>query len=200
MQEFLNQLYKTTWLELVAMITGLLFPLLAAYEKQISWLFGGVSALIYVWILMDGKLYQDAVLSIFYAGMSVYGYLMWKGIIKSKKKTVQISKADPFTFFICLVLGSQYFFLGGYCFDHFTNADYPYVDAFVTGFSLVATWLEAKKKIENWYIFLLADGVGVWLFWQKGYVLTAILYLVYCFLCIYGIIIWRRKIKSLASP
>lgn len=200
MQEFLHQLSKTSWLEVVAMVSGVLFPILAAYEKKLCWLFGGISAIAYAWILFDGRLYQDAVLSVFYLGMSLYGYLMWQGIIKSKKEPVKISKAHPVTFAICLVIGSQYFFVGGYCFDHFTNSDYPYVDAFVTGFSLVATWLEAKKKIENWYIFLVADAVGIWLFWEKGYMLTAILYGIYCLLCIYGIIIWRRKIKLSKLP
>jgi len=200
MQEIIDQLLKTTWIEVVAMVTGLLFPIFAAAEKKICWLFGGISSIAYSYLLFDGRLYQDAILSVFYVGMSVYGYLMWTGVIKSKKEDVKISRVHPLTFFVCLVIGSQYFFVGGYCFDHFTDSDYPYVDAFITGFSLVATWLDAKKKMENWYIFLVADGVGVWLFWQKGYALTAVLYIIYCILCIYGIFKWRSKIKLSRLP
>ncbi len=195
MQEIWAKLLETTWIEAVAMISGLLFPIFAAYEKKICWLFGGISALTYAWVLYEGKLYQDAVLSIFYVVMAVYGYLMWQGVIKAKKQQVKISYSNPFTVFIYITIGLQYTFLGGYCFDNFTDASYPYVDAFVTGFSLVATWLEAKKKIDNWYLFLVADGVGIWLFYQKGLLLTAILYIIYCIICLWGIFRWTKQIK-----
>lgn len=181
------------------MISGLLFPAFATFEKKICWLFGGISALLYAWIMFDGRLYQDGVLSIFYVVMSVYGYLMWRGLIRSRKENLKISSTSPFTFFIYIVIGLQYSMIGGYCFDNFTNADYPYIDAFVAGFSLMATWLEAKKKIENWYLFLVADGIGIWLFWKKGYILTCILYIIYCFICFYGIIQWKKRIKLLKS-
>ncbi len=200
MQEIWQQLLKTTWIEVVAMVSGLLFPIFASFEKKICWLFGGISSVAYTWVMFDGRLYQDAILSVFYVGMSVYGYLMWTGVIKPKKEVLRISKASPFTVFIYITLCLQYFFIGGFCFDKFTNADYPYVDSFVTGFSLVATWLEAKKKIDNWYLFLFADGVGIWLFWRKGYILTAVLYVIYCFICVYGIIQWRKKIKLSKLP
>ena len=195
MQALLDQLYKTTPLEVFAMISGLLFLIFASLEKKICWLFGGISSLVYTWIMFNGKLYQDAALSIFYVVMSIYGFLMWHGVIRNKKKPFKISYADPFTVFIYIVLSLQYFFIGGFCFDNFTDAEYPYVDAFITGFSLVGTWLEAKKKIDNWYLFLFADGVGIWLFWQKGYLLTAILYIIYFIICFYGIYKWRRTIK-----
>ena len=197
MQEIWEKLLLTSWLEAIAMVSGLLFPIFASFEKKICWLFGGISALTYAWVMFDEQLYQDGVLSIFYIVMSIYGYLMWQGVIKPKKDPVKISHASPFTVFIYITISLQYFFIGGYCFDNFTDADYPYVDAFVTGFSLVATWLEAKKKIDNWYLFLVADSVGVWLFWQKGLILTSILYIIYCIICVYGIIQWKKKIKLL---
>lgn len=200
MQEFWDQLLKTTWIEIVAMVCGLLFPILAAYEKKICWLFGGISSVLYVWIMFSENLYQDAVLSVFYVVMSVYGYLMWTGVIKPKKEAVKISRAHPLTFFVCIVIASQYFFVGGYFFDHFTDAHYPYADSFIVGFSLVATWLDAKKKIENWYLFLIADFAGIFLFWQKGLYLTALLNIIYCIICIYGIIQWRSKIKLSRLP
>lgn len=201
MQHLLEQLSKTTAIEAVAMICGLLFPILASLEKKICWLFGGISSVLYVFIMFKGQLYQDAVLSLFYVGMAVYGYLMWTGKIKSKnKEVVKISKTHPLTLFVCLVIASQYFFVGGFFFGHFTNSDYPYADAFIVGFSLVATWLDAKKKIENWYLFLIADAMGVWLFWEKELYLTSLLNIIYCFICIYGIFAWRRKIKLSRLP
>jgi nicotinamide mononucleotide transporter len=200
MQTFLDQLYKTSWLEVIAMVCGLLFPVFSAFEKKICWLFGGMSSVIYVYICFNGKLYQDAFLNFYYIIMAVVGYLIWQGVIKSKKGSLKISFLKPKFLLLYLFLGLVYTVAGGYFFHEKTDASYPYVDAFVTGFSFIGTFLEAKKKIENWYIFLVADGVGAWLFYQKGLMLTSILFTIFCFICIYGIIQWHRKIKLSRLP
>jgi nicotinamide mononucleotide transporter len=129
--------------------------------------------------------------------MAVVGFLLWQGIIKSKKKDLQISFLRFKFLGLYLFLGFFYTLVGGYFFHEKTDASYPYIDAFVTGFSFIATFLEAKKKIENWYIFLVADGVGAWLFFQKGLILTSLLFIIFCIICIGGIIQWHRKIKLL---
>ena len=195
MQALLDQLYKTTWLEVVGMITGLLFPIFSAYEKKICWLFGGISSVIYVYICFEGKLYQDAILNFYYVIMAVVGYFIWQGIIQSKKKQLKISYMSLKANLLFILLGAAYTVLGGYFFHERTDASYPYVDAFVTGFSFIGTYLEAQKKIENWYIFLVADGVGIWLFYEKGLLLTSFLFIIFCVICIYGIVAWHRKIK-----
>lgn len=196
MHSLLEQLYKTSWLEVIAMVTGLLFPIFSALEKKICWLFGGVSSLLYIWIMFNGKLYQDAALNLYYVIMAIVGYLMWSGVIRSKKKELVISSSNWKWITVYILIGIGYAAVGGYIFQSKTDASYPYTDAFITGFAFVATWLDAKKKIENWYIFLMVDIVSVWLFIQKGYILTAILFIIYCFICIYGIVQWHRKIKS----
>lgn len=195
MDEFLNQLYKTRWLEIIAMISGLLFPILSAYEKIICWLFGGISSAIYIYLFIEGKLYQDAGLNLFYVVMSVIGFLMWKGIIKPRHKKVAISVTNFPMLLMFTLMGVLYTIVTGYIFKKFTDAAYPYVDAFVTGFSFIATWLDAQKKIENWVVFFVADAVGVWLFWQKGFILTSVMFTVYCCICIFGFIKWRNQLK-----
>src|SRR5262249_39683340 len=118
MHEILEQLYKTKPIEVVGMATGLLFPIFASLEKKICWLFGFISSVAYTWIMFDGKLYQDAALSIFYAIMAVYGYLVWQGMIKEKNQSAKISYTRLPVLLLCLLIGVAYFFAGGFVFDH----------------------------------------------------------------------------------
>jgi nicotinamide mononucleotide transporter len=195
MQEIWDQLQQTTWLEIIAMVTGLLFPIFAAYEKKICWLFGGISSLIYIYLMFIAQLYSDAILNFYYVVMAFVGYLTWSGIIKVRKKEVKVSYANFRLLIIVSLIAAVYSVVSGYIFLRYTNASYPFLDATLTGFAFIATWLETRKKIENWYIFLVVDGLSIWLFWKKGYILTAILFIIYCIICIYGIIQWHRKIK-----
>ncbi len=195
MQEIWDQLQQTTWLEIIAMVTGLLFPIFAAYEKKICWLFGGISSLIYIYLMFIAQLYSDAILNFYYVVMAFVGYLTWSGIIKARKKEVKVSYANFRLLIIVSLIAAVYSVVSGYIFLRYTNASYPFLDATLTGFAFIATWLETRKKIENWYIFLVVDGLSIWLFWKKGYILTAILFIIYCIICIYGIIQWHRKIK-----
>lgn len=195
MQEIWDQLQQTTWLEIIAMVTGLLFPIFAAYEKKICWLFGGISSLIYIYLMFIAQLYSDAILNFYYVVMAFMGYLTWSGIIKVRKKEVKVSYANFRLLIIISLIAAVYSVVSGYIFLRYTNASYPFLDATLTGFAFIATWLETRKKIENWYIFLVVDGLSIWLFWKKGYILTAILFIIYCIICIYGIIQWHRKIK-----
>lgn len=195
MQEIWDQLQQTTWLEIIAMVTGLLFPIFAAYEKKICWLFGGISSLIYIYLMFIAQLYSDAILNFYYVVMAFMGYLTWSGIIKVRKKEVKVSYANFRLLIIVSLIAAVYSVVSGYIFLRYTNASYPFLDATLTGFAFIATWLETRKKIENWYIFLVVDGLSIWLFWKKGYILTAILFIIYCIICIYGIIQWHRKIK-----
>jgi nicotinamide mononucleotide transporter len=127
--------------------------------------------------------------------MAFVGYLTWSGIIKVRKKEVKVSYANFRLLIIVSLIAAVYSVVSGYIFLRYTNASYPFLDATLTGFAFIATWLETRKKIENWYIFLVVDGLSIWLFWKKGYILTAILFIIYCIICIYGIIQWHRKIK-----
>lgn len=195
MQEIWDQLQQTTWLEIIAMVTGLLFPIFAAYEKKICWLFGGISSLIYIYLMFIAQLYSDAILNFYYVVMAFVGYLTWSGIIKVRKKEVKVSYANFRLLIIVSLIVAVYSVVSGYIFLRYTNASYPFLDATLTGFAFIATWLETRKKIENWYMFLVVDGLSIWLFWKKGYILTAILFIIYCIICIYGIIQWHRKIK-----
>jgi nicotinamide mononucleotide transporter len=69
-----------------------------------------------------------------------------------------------------------------------TDAVLPFWDAGVLGFSLVAQWLQARKKRENWLFWSGVNAVALGLYFSQGLRVTAVLYAVFLGLAVFG---WR---------
>ncbi|HRH65169.1 MAG TPA: nicotinamide riboside transporter PnuC, partial [Bacteroidia bacterium] len=96
------------------------------------------------------------------------------------------------------------YFLGGSCllgyfFENFTNASLPWLDSSLTMASLIAQWMIAKKKIENWVLWIIADSVYIPLFLLKNLPLTALLYLLFLLMAVMGLLKWR-KLMPVKTP
>ena len=75
------------------------------------------------------------------------------------------------------------------------RASLPYLDAFTTVMSFVATVYLAKRRIENWYLWIIVDVIGVWLYWEKGVGFLSLLYFAFLINAIYGYIKWKKEMK-----
>ena len=80
-----------------------------------------------------------------------------------------------------------------------TSASYPYIDSFTTWAAVITTWMVTRKILENWLYWLLINSISVWLFWQKGLALYALLFVLYIVIAIYGYFNWRRIWRSQAN-
>lgn len=191
--QILEYLQQMPWLEAVAVISSLLFTLLAAREKKACWYFGFTSSLIYIHICYHARLYQDAIISIYYVVMAVYGWLLWTGRLEQKKQVVHIGAMPAPLLVLLLATGTILTIGSGYFFDHYTDAHFPYTDAFTTVFALLATWMQAKKYLENWLIFLVVDFTGMIMYFQKELFFTSLLYFIYTIICIFAFISWKKQ-------
>jgi nicotinamide mononucleotide transporter len=77
-----------------------------------------------------------------------------------------------------------------------TDAAQPFWDSFNTAFSLVAVYLQAKKRLECWIIWIIVDVIYVPLFFFRGLYPTAGLYLAYLVLATIGYFFWRNSMRK----
>jgi nicotinamide mononucleotide transporter len=70
----------------------------------------------------------------------------------------------------------------------------PYVDALVAWVSVLATWMVARKVLENWLYWVVIDLVAAGLYWTQGFHATTALYLVYVVVAARGFLVWRADV------
>jgi len=75
----------------------------------------------------------------------------------------------------------------------------PYVDAFVAWASVLATWMVARKVLENWLYWIVVDSVAAALYWSQGFQATAGLYVLYVVIAVRGYIAWRADLARCAT-
>ena len=70
-------LLATSPLEALAVLSGLVYVVLAVPRSRWCWVAGGFSSLIYVWLFARARLPMQSLLQAWYVGVAVYGFLRW---------------------------------------------------------------------------------------------------------------------------
>ncbi len=197
---------------------ALLYSLLAALEKPLCWLFAFISSILYFYICVENSLYLQALLQVFYVAMSVYGWWSWREQNGNKSESAlrlgsgtdsekalrhaQGPKEKEKSGVVRWSLRelSMYMFSGlivalitGYLFANYTETHLPWLDASITVFSFLATWMMTRKILQNWLMWIFIDTATVYLYAKQSLSLSALLYIIYTLIAIYGYLQWRKK-------
>ncbi len=69
---------------------------------------------------------------------------------------------------------------------------YYWCDAWIFVGSMLATYAMARGWNDFWLLWIAVDVVGVPLLWHSGYYPTAVLFVVYAALVVWGFVVWLR--------
>jgi nicotinamide mononucleotide transporter len=61
-----------------------------------------------------------------------------------------------------------------------------------------ATFLVARKVLENWWYWLVIDTVSVFIYWARDLQLTSLLFVLYVILVPIGLLNWTRSWREQA--
>lgn len=178
-------------LEYIAVATGIIHVFLLTRGKVLAWPFGLISVGLYIYIFFLNRLYSDTFLHVVYVLLNIYGWWNWVRH-RDAGAAVEVKRLESgqrILWPVLIVLGA---FFWGYGMQQNTDASFPYGDAFTTVASLVAQYLLARRKLENWMIWIIVDVVAINIYLLKGLYPTSGLYGVYLILSISGWLQWRR--------
>ena len=177
--------------EILAVVFGIAYILLAAKEALWTWLFAFLSTFIYTLLFWEGALVSSSLLNFYYMGMAVYGFMLWRSV-GEKGEELQITQWSVKKNISTIVSGVVITAVLGYLLDTYTDAKFAYLDTFVMVFSVLATWMLANKILENWIYWMVIDVAAIVLYWKSGYLATIILFSLYVILAFYAYISWRK--------
>ena len=187
-------------LEWLAVVLALAYLLLAVRQNPWCWACAVASAAIYLVLFARGGLVMQAALQVFYVGMAVYGWRAWRSGAAGAALPVSRWSRGRHALGISLVFAAT--FVNAWLIGGATGGWVPYVDSFVAWASVLATWLVARKVLENWLYWIVVDAVAVALYWSQGFHATAVLFVVYVVIAVRGYFAWRADLArdSVPSP
>lgn len=184
-----------TYLEWAAAIAGIVSVYLLTKQSVLAWPAGLLSVFIYVFIFFQNKLYSDFILHIIYVMLNAYGWWRWstgKGGTTPALKVSFLSSRIRWLILLGILIAS---YIWGDIMHKNTSAVYVFPDAFILVSSLVAQYLLAVKKIENWILWILVDIIAIFIYFLKDLYVTSGLYLLYLILCISGWMQWIKEMR-----
>ncbi|GIU39601.1 nicotinamide riboside transporter PnuC [Shewanella colwelliana] len=184
----------TLW-EAIAVVLAMAYLLLAMRGSIWCWSAAFFSTAIYTVLFWEVSLLMESVLNIYYMAMAVYGYWMWsrgrgddKGVVVVSWSLSRHSLLIGITTLASLMVG--------YLMANYTQAAFPYLDAATTCFAVMTTYLVAKKVLENWLYWVVIDVVSIYLYLNKGLMLTSLLFILYVGMAIGGYFLWRTTMRN----
>lgn len=186
----------TTPLELIAFLLAVITVVLNIRQLHWAWLFSIASSALYAVVFFDVRLYGDMGLQFVFIAVSVWGWSQW---LRGNGDAPLVARwLTPGARAWSLAAWLAGFVLLSSFLANFTNTDVPHADGFLTAGSLVGQLLLARKKVENWIVWIAVDVLYVGLYLYKGLVLTAILYAVFVVLASIGLRTWARLAREKA--
>jgi nicotinamide mononucleotide transporter len=179
--------------EVFGFISGGLCVWLTVKENIWNWPIGILNNVFFIILFWQSHLYADMGLQVVYIVLSMLGWYWWLRGGKGNT-TLTVSHVGMRTVLVLAVIGivSTY---GMTLYLRTVQDAAPFWDALTTVMSLIAQYLLTKKYIENWYVWMAADVIYVWLYSFKHLYLTGFLYALFFVMCVAGLVEWHRSMR-----
>lgn len=186
---------EINWIEFFAVVFGLVAVYFNTREIVWGWPTGIVGVVLSGLLFYEVRLYSDLILHVIYVILGFYGWYEWLYGGRGNA-ALRVTTLTPKILLVLIGFGGVGTVVIGYLFDRYTAADLAYWDAFTTSFSLVGQYMLAKKKIENWILWMVVDAVASGIYLYKELYLLALLYFLYLGLAAYGYYRWQRTLDA----
>jgi nicotinamide mononucleotide transporter len=193
--------------EMIAAVLAVAYLVLAMRRSLWCWLCAFISTVIYIVVMARSGLVMDTLLQIYYLIMAVYGYIEWK---KGKEDAGEVRvvtwRYTQHLLAIAVVLALTA--INAYALQYLApmltawslkmNLGYvqfvrsPWLDSLVTWGSVLTTWMVARRILENWLYWIAVDGIAAGLYYSRGLKATAVLFVIYVIMVVYGYFQWRK--------
>ena len=183
-----------TLTEALGFVTGAACVYLVVKESIWNFPLGLANNIFFLVLFGQARLFGDAGLQIVYIVLGLHGWYQWlhggehRTVLKITRASIRSLLA--LSGFVIVATGGLVLVL------RMAKGSAPVLDAFTTVLSLAAQYLLNRKVLENWWLWIVADVIYIYLYIARGLHLTAVLYGVFLCLCIAGLLRWQRTLRS----
>lgn len=179
-------------IEWFAVAITLLAVWLTARQVIWCWPLGMISVALYAVVFWQARLYADMGLQALYFALSIYGWWSWRHG-GDEPGVLHVTSAPPRLRWLLAAIAAIGGLLLGQVLTRLTDASLPFMDSLLTSFSIAAQWMQTRKLLEAWLVWIGVDVFYVGMFLYKGLYPTALLYALFLYLAAMGHVQWRRS-------
>ncbi|MFN3876664.1 MAG: nicotinamide riboside transporter PnuC [Flavobacteriales bacterium] len=177
-------------IEAIAAAGNLAYTVLMLYERRAGWLFGIAASALGIALFLHQQVYAQAALSGYYVAMGVYGWWSWRG---EGAAQLPITRRAARFHAAALLGGALLSLLLAFGLKLLPDARFTGLDGCATAFSLLATWMLARKMLENWAYWIVADAAAIALYALLGLWWYTALYAAYVAISARALRRWHRE-------
>ena len=184
-------------LELIAMLSFVIFFWFARKEKIYAFPAGFIYSVIYLFLSYETGLAGQAFVNIYLMAISIYGSLLWLKRDRRNHRIVRITSSSKKDWYIQILLFALFFtitFLAlSYGKKYFSAGSIPVADAFIYSAAFTGMWLTAKKKVESWYWWIAANTVAIPAFFIKHYLFNSLYHSLLLVIAVWALHRWKKR-------
>jgi purine-nucleoside phosphorylase len=182
------------WDEVFGFITGGVCVWLVVRQHILNFPFGLANNVCLFVVFLNSKLYADMGLQVVFFVLGVYGWWVWvtRKPDAQPLKPTHATLAEWISVGVVVTAGT----FGLWAILIRVQGEAPFWDALIATLSIAAQYLLSHKRIENWYLWIVADLISIPLYIVKGIPLTAALYTVFLGMCVVGLVQWWKAKRT----
>lgn len=202
MSEFFFSIYRDVPGWIIALETIVFFfGILSVYfaKQQNIWVFptGLIATTISVFLLYRAGYMADMTINLYYSLMSIYGWYCWaKPSENGKMLTVSRTSPNEKIIGVALFVLTIIVTFTIYKIFDVTLLIENYVDLFTSGLFFTAMWYMARKKLENWTLWIVGDLITIPLYAYKGLGILSLQYVIFTVLALLGYLAWKKELEQ----
>jgi nicotinamide mononucleotide transporter len=175
----------------LAFVLNLVYVVLAGRRNAWCWFFGFFGTIFQFVVCVDAELKSDAALQVYYTLSAVYGWYSWQE--RNEDGTPLNISSIPLSMHLKIgLVGAALAIPLGFCWQ---SAAFRFEDAFLAVFSVVTTFLTARKVLESWLYWLVIDLSYALIYFSRDKYMLGILSIVYLAFSIRGYFLWRKSMR-----
>jgi len=182
-------------LEAAGFITGVAGVWLTTRRHIYCFPVGIANVLISSWLFFGQKLYADVLQQVAYIVLLAYGWFRWQNTRAEQLETAPAFLNKRERFRVISAIASLTVVLGSLL-KYFTDAVMPWADSFATSTAFAAQFLIARRKTDNWILWIVVNCCYIVIYLERSLPLYAVLSTIYLILAIAGLRAWMRSSGS----
>ena len=188
--------FQFSILDIVGATIGLFFIISEYRAGRWFWPLSLLMSVFYAIIYFQAHYYANGGLCCYNFAMSIYGLLVWRGIIGQRPTAERENKpitSCPRKYWLWIILAVAVFtvvlaqLLGA-----LKESQQPWLDGLTSAISVVGMYMVSQKWWQQWFCWIVVNPIMVYLFFASGNYASSVLYIIFCIFCILGIIRWQK--------